>query len=138
MAKGRVLLLLFVDSVSLAAGASAPRITPAPRGPYHVEAQRIVDARGRPYLVRGTEMPRVTLKAEDFSGDGNEFGPFSPSSFATIRQRLNMNAVRLPVSAALYEESAEYRARVEQAVRRANRFELLAILASDTENDLRF
>ena len=49
-----------------------------------------------------------------------------------------MNAVRIPVSAALYEESADYRARVEQVVRRANRFELLAILASDTENDLRF
>jgi cytochrome c peroxidase len=133
-----VLLLLIVDSVSLAAVAPAPRITSAPKGPYHVVAQRIVDAQGRPYLVRGTEMPRVTLKAEDFSGDGKEFGPFSPSSFATIRQRLNMNAVRLPVSAALYEESADYRARVEQVLRRANRFELLVILASDTENDPRF
>jgi cytochrome c peroxidase len=138
MASGRVLLLLFADSVSLAAAASAPQITPAVNGPYHVEAQRIVDARGRPYLIRGTEMPTVTLKAEDFFGDGKEFGPFSASSFVTIRQRLNMNAVRIPVSAALYEESADYRARVEQVVRRANRFELLAILASDTENDLRF
>lgn len=83
-------------------------------------------------------MPTVTLKASDFSGDGKEFGPFSPSSFATIRQRLNMNAVRLPVSAALYEESKDYRALVEQAVRQANRFELLAILAPDTEDDIRF
>ena len=133
-----VLLLLFADSVPLAAAVSAPRITPAASGPYRVEGRRIVDARGHAYLVRGTEMPTLTLKAEDFSGDGKEFGPFSRSSFVTIRQRLNMNAVRLPVSAALYEESADYRARVEQAVRRANRFELLAILASDTENDLRF
>jgi len=133
-----VLLLLFVDSVSLAAAAHGPKITSAPRGPYHIEAQRIVDARGHPYLVRGTEMPTVTLKAEDFSGDGKEFGPFSPSSFATIRQRLNMNAVRLPVNAALYEENAGYRIRVEQVVRRANRFELLVILASDTQNDLSF
>jgi len=130
--------LLLAGCVSLAAAASAPRITPATRGPYHIEAQRIVDALGHAYLVRGTEMPRVTLKAEDFSGDGKEFGPFSPSSFATIRQRLNMNAVRLPVSAALYEENADYRARVEHAVRRANRFELLVILASDTENDFHF
>jgi hypothetical protein len=124
--------------LSLSAVASAPRITPATAGPYRVEGQRIMDARGHPYLVRGTEMPTMTLKAEDFSGDGKEFGPFSPSSFATIRQRLNMNAVRLPVRAALYEESADYRAHVEQAVRRANAFELLAILTSDTENDLRF
>jgi hypothetical protein len=138
MASGRVLLLLFAGSVSLAAAASAPQITPALNGPYRVEAQRIVDARGRAYLVRGTEMPTVTLKADDFFGDGKEFGPFSASSFATIRQRLNMNAIRIPVSAALYEESADYRARVEQVVRRANRFELLAILAADTEDDLRF
>jgi len=80
----------------------------------------------------------VTLEAEDFSGDGKEFGPFSPSSFATIRQRANMNAVRLPVNTALFEESPDYRLRVEQAVRRANRFELLVILASNTEDDLRF
>jgi cytochrome c peroxidase len=128
----------FVFLGPIVTAASIPRITAPVRGPYRVEAQRIVDARGNPYLVRGTEMPLVTLKAEEFSGDGKEFGPFSPSSFVTIRQRLNMNAVRLPVSAALYLESADYRARVEQAVRRANRFELLVILAGDRKNDLRF
>src|SRR2546430_15257109 len=90
----------------------APHISPATTGPYHVEANHIVDARGRPYLVRGTEMPSVTLKDSDFSGDGKEFGPFSPSSFDTIRLRLNMNGVRLPVNARLYEESAAYRERV--------------------------
>jgi cytochrome c peroxidase len=133
-----VLLLLFVYSAPLAVAASVLRVTPAPLGPYRVDAKRIVDAQGRPYLVRGTEMPILTLKDSDYSGDGKEFGPFSASSFVTIRQRLNMNAVRLPVSAGVYEESASYRARVEQTVRLANRFELLAILAPDLQNDVRF
>jgi uncharacterized protein (TIGR03437 family) len=80
----------------------------------------------------------VTLRDADFSGDGKEFGPFSPSSFVTIRQRLNMNAVRLPVNAELYRGSAAYRARVSQAVRIANHFELLTILTADRENDFAF
>jgi hypothetical protein len=128
-----VLPLLFFCLTSLAAAADKPEITPATAGPYHVEAKRIVDARKHTFLVRGTEMPPLTLKDEDFSGDGREFGPYSPSSFITIRQRLNMNAIRLPVNARLYAESEAYQARLEQAVRLANRFELLVILASDAE-----
>jgi hypothetical protein len=43
-----------------------------------------------------------------------------------------MNAVRLPVSAPLYDESAAYRVRVAEVVRSANHFELLVILAADS------
>src|SRR5258706_1091420 len=132
-----VLLLLLFDPASFAEGGSVPRITPAPNGPYRVKGNRILDAEGHPYLLRGTEMPTVTLKTSDFAGDGKEFGPFSPSSFVTIRQRLNMNAVRLPVNALLYRANADYRARVQEAVSRANRFELLVVLASDSD-ELRF
>ena len=124
-------------SVCFAAG-PAPRLTLAVAGPYHVEGSRIVDSAGRTYLVRGTEMPTLTLKTFDIAGDGKEFGAFSLSSFITIRQRLNMNAVRLPVSGPSYEESEAYRERVREVVRRANRFELLVILAAEGENDVRF
>src|SRR5258708_3080784 len=134
----RCRLLLLFGCVPFAAGGVAPRITSATAGPYRVEGNRIVDANGSPYLVRGTEMPVVTLKTSDFDGDGKEFGPFSRSSFATIRHRLNMNAIRLPVNAALYEENPDYRTRVQEAVRRANRFELLVILGADGENEIRF
>jgi hypothetical protein len=103
-----------------------------------VEGNRILDAQGHAFLVRGTEMPVATLKDADFNGDGKVFGPFSPSSFVTIRHRLNMYAVRLPVNAGLYAGSAAYRARLEQIVRRANSFELLVILASEGESDYRF
>src|SRR5258708_6651259 len=133
----RGLLLLF-SCAPFAAGGAAPRITSATAGPYGVEDNRILDAKGRPYLVRGTEMPAVTLQASDFAGNGKEFGPFSRSSFSTIRHRLNMNAIRLPVSAPLYEENPNYRTRVAEAVRGANRFELLVILAADGENGIPF
>ena len=132
--------LLILGSVSLlAAGGGAdstPRLTPAAAGPYRVEGNRILDGKGCPYLVRGTELPTLTDKHADIAGDGKEFGAFSPSSLISIRQRLNMNAVRLPVSPRAYEESGGYRARVAEVVRSANRFELLAILAADSGDQL--
>ncbi len=89
-----------------------------------------MDSRGRDYLARGTELPTATLDVAQVQGEGGQFGVYSPSSFVTIRQRLNMNAVRLPVDVALYNQRAEYRARIHEIVRRANQFELLVILAA--------
>ncbi len=134
------LRVLLLGSISLAAvregGGSIARLTAAPAGPYRVSGNRILDSTGHPYLVRGTELPPVTLKTSDIAGDGREFGAFSASSLVTIRQRLNMNAVRLPVSARKYERSCAYRARVAEVVRSANRFELLAILSTDAADEV--
>ena len=136
----RGLCLVLLSSVSLlgakAGGESTPRLTPAAAGPYQVDGNRIVDVKGRRYLVRGTELPTLTLKTADIAGDGKEFGAFSASSLISIRQRLNMNAVRLPVSPREYEDSSAYRARVREVVESANRFELLVILAADSANPL--
>lgn len=129
------LRLLLLSSVSLlganAGGDSTARLTPAAAGPYRVDGNRILDAKGHAYLVRGTALPTLTLRPADIAGDGKEFGAFSASSLISIRQRLNMNAVRLPVSPTEYEESGVYRARVAEVVESANRFELLVILAVD-------
>ena len=134
------LRLLLLGSVSLldanAGGDSTARLTPAAAGPYRVNGNRMVDAKGHPYLVRGTTLPTLTLRPADIAGDGKEFGAFSASSLISIRQRLNMNAVRLPVSPMEYEESAVYRARVAEVVESANRFELLVILAADPADPL--
>jgi uncharacterized protein (TIGR03437 family) len=128
----RLLLLSFVSLLGANAGGdSVARLTPAAAGPYQVKGNHILDAKGHPYLVRGTALPGLTLRPADIAGDGKEFGAFSPSSLISIRQRLNMNAVRLPVSVQEYEESGPYRARVAEVVRSANRFELLVILAAD-------
>ena len=92
-------------------------VTAAPAGPYHVAGARIIDLKGREYLIRGTQMPVVTGKRWDMEGDGVQFGPFSPSSFITIRQRMNMNAIRVPLNAEAYVRSTEYRAVVRRIVR---------------------
>jgi cytochrome c peroxidase len=109
----------------LGAQAADLQPTPAPSGPYRISANRILDRSNRPYLMRGTELAPVTLDALK-SGD---LGALSASALVTIRQRLNMNAVRLPFSAAEFQQDAAYRIRVGEIVRTANRLELLVILA---------
>src|ERR1019366_7558517 len=90
----RGLRLLVLSAVSLlgakAGGEAAPRLTPAPAGPYQVNGNRILDTKGRPYLVRGTELPALTLNPADIAGDGVQFGAFSASSLISIRQRLKI------------------------------------------------
>jgi uncharacterized protein (TIGR03437 family) len=115
--------------LGLACAASAqvfPAITPAPAGPYLVRGSRIIDSMGRQYLIRSTNLPPITLdRPPDHPRD---FGPFSRTTFITIRQRLNMNAIRLHVDAHEYQSDERYRGRVQEIVRDANRFELLVIL----------
>src|ERR1035441_7598021 len=83
----RGLCLVLLSSVSLlgakAGGESTPRLTPAAAGPYQVDGNRIVDVKGHRYLVRGTELPTLTLKTADIAGDGKEFGAFSRSGDLT-------------------------------------------------------
>src|ERR1017187_1559883 len=124
------LRLLLLSSVSLM-GADIARLTPVAAGPYRIDGNRILDSNDRPYLMRGTELPTLTLSSADIAGDGKEFGAFSASALISIRQRLNMNAVRLPVSPLEFEESGVYRALVQEVVESANRLELLVVLAAD-------
>jgi len=103
----------------------AVEVTPPPLGPFHVEGNRIVDAHGRGFLLRGTELPEFTLT--DYQG----FGPFSLSAFATLRHRMNLNAVRLPLNGSEYLKSGSYREGVREVVRGANQFALLVVLSGD-------
>jgi uncharacterized protein (TIGR03437 family) len=137
--RGAGCLGMFTSALLAATGAGNTAIlqfTLAPSGPYRVIGNRILDSHGNPYLVRGTALPPLTLNAPPAAGEIPGFGPFSASAFITIRQRMNMNAVRLPVNAREYEESPRYRAWAQEVVRRANRFELLAILAEEPLNRL--
>ena len=60
--------LLFSLQSLLLCAAQIPRLTPAAAGPYHVSGKRILDAAGRPYLARGTELPTLTLNPSDIAG----------------------------------------------------------------------
>lgn len=130
---GAACRLLFLSAPLLFGGATnndpPPAPTLAPAGPYHVAHNRIVDSRGREFLIRGTQMPAVTLNKSDLTGEGIQFGPFSPSSYVTLRHRMNMNAIRVPLDMRMYRERSEYRARVKTITGQANRFELLVIFA---------
>jgi uncharacterized protein (TIGR03437 family) len=106
----------------------APALTPAPNGPYRIVGNRILDRQDRPYLIRGTQLAPLTANLADEKGSAVAFGPLSATTLITIRQRLNMNAVRLPVSATEYDANSEYQSRVERLVRLSNRLELLVIL----------
>ncbi len=112
-----------------------PELTPAPAGPYRVDGNRILDAAGRPYLIRGTRMAPVRLGVTAAAGANAPFDPHSRTSLITLRHRMNMNAVRLPVSSRDFMEQAGYRARVKDVVEAANSLELLAILEEDGAGD---
>ena len=88
------------------AAAAFPQIAPAPNGPYHVDGNRILDRSGNPYLIRGTALPPIGVK-DSFP----DFGEYSGTTFITIRQRLNMNAVRLRVDDEAYQHDEFYRQR---------------------------
>jgi cytochrome c peroxidase len=125
------LLICVVALYPLAASAqshAAPALTPAPNGPYRIAGNRILDRQNRPYLIRGTQLAALSPGRADEKGSAAAFGPLSPTTLITIRQRLNMNAVRLPVSASEYAVSPDYRLRVEKLVHLANELELLVIL----------
>ncbi|MEP6962720.1 MAG: hypothetical protein ABI995_11630, partial [Acidobacteriota bacterium] len=65
------------------------RITAAPSGPFHVAGNQILDAQGRSFLMRGTQLTDFhwkTALADRASAD-NYFGPHSATSLTAIRLR---------------------------------------------------
>jgi uncharacterized protein (TIGR03437 family) len=107
-------------------------LTAIPQGPIHVERNRLVDRERRAFLIRGAGLPQFRTHAPARSSVAvGEFGPHSATVLNTVRQRWNMNAVRLPLSLSDFESDPRYLEAVAEVVRRANDLELLAILAVD-------
>jgi cytochrome c peroxidase len=110
--------ILFMAWV-LAAGASE-QLTPAPHGPFHIQANWIVDADGQLFLIRGTRLPALSPRiSKPF-----EFGAHSATTLGNIRQRFNMNAVWLPI-----DPRDDFEA-IGKVVRTANQLGLLVILSA--------
>ena len=114
------------------AGFAVPQtVTRAPAGPLRVDGARLVDSAGQPVLLRGTQVPGLSHDSTDFGVlPGHRFGALSATTLNAIRQRWNMNVIRLPVDVVRYTSEPSYPARLEQAVRNANRQDLLVILAA--------
>lgn len=128
-----VLGLLFAGSLPKPPSQAQHQVlaaTPGPNGPFQVHGIQILDSKGQPFLMRGTQLPEFRFEtAERNSSSGQVFGPYSATSLSAIRLRFNMNAVRLPVNA-LEAFEAGYFEELGKVVRRANDMDLLVILAA--------
>jgi len=124
------LCLILACAVLPAYSSTQQRVTPAPEGPFHVAGNRILDARGRGFLPKGTELPAFHPQtvARDTRVD-RDFGPHSATSLAAIRLRFNMNAVRLPVDVT-ESDRPDFFPELVKLVNRAHVTELLVILAA--------
>lgn len=111
--------------------AIAQTITRVPSGFLHVRGPRLLDSEAKPVLLRGTQVSGLAFDSSDFAvSSDHRFGALSATTFNAIRERWNMNVVRLPVDATRYMRDPLYPARLEEAVGNANRQELLVILAA--------
>jgi uncharacterized protein (TIGR03437 family) len=121
---------------SFAAAGLAPQpkqqqITPSPAGPFHVAVNQLLDSHGRPFLMRGTQLPGFHLQTVDRDNQaGDVFGAHSATSLSAIRLRFNLNTVRLPLNVR-ESDAPNYFPELARVVRRANEIDLLVILAAD-------
>jgi uncharacterized protein (TIGR03437 family) len=105
-------------------------LTPAAAGPYRIAQNRILDSRGRAFLLRGTELPEFHPQTAAFHNRATDvFGAHSATSLSAIRLRFNMNAVRLPLDTRDTAD-AKYLSELAKVVRRANGMEMVVVLAA--------
>jgi hypothetical protein len=117
----------------LLASLQAQQLTSVPHGPFHVDRGRLIDANGRVFLIRGTELPEFRLSTvAEHSQSGDDFGAYSATSLSAIRLRFNMNAVRLPV-----QKGAEDSPELARVARLANELELLVVVPGEVPAALR-
>jgi uncharacterized protein (TIGR03437 family) len=88
-----------------------------PIGAMHVEGNRIVDSTGQSIVLRGAVIP------------GDDAATLTPTTFSTMRQRYNMNALRVPVSV-----PADL-TRIATIVRQANAAGLVVIISASGGGD---
>src|ERR1700691_426212 len=104
--------------------------TVAPAGPFHVEGNRIIDFKHRPFLIRGTQLPGFHMEtAARDNAAGVYYGVHSATTLSAIRLRFNLNAVRLPVEVADGAKPGYFR-ELAKVVQRANQMDMLVILAA--------
>jgi uncharacterized protein (TIGR03437 family) len=101
--------------------------TLAPRGALRASGNTLLDDAGRRIHLRGVLLPG--LNSPDPAPEAE--AALNRVTFAVLRYRWNMNAVRLPVSVPLWQrDGQEYLNRVAEVVRLANGEGLVVILAA--------
>ena len=103
--------------------------TPIASPPLRVRSNILVDSTDTPVVLRGVVLPGLESGAPPPAA-------MTPFTFQIIQQRWNMNAVRLPVSAALWKRDPQnYLAQAAAAVSAANTQQLVAILSAYPADD---
>ncbi len=136
--KTRLLISLLLIPAALLVWSTSPKaailnqrsalLTAAANGPFHVDGNRILDAQGHAYLIRGTSLPAFRLSQIGYNDRaGLDYGAHSATTLSAIRLRFNLNAVRLPLDLSESQDAA-YFPELERVVRRANEMDLLVIL----------
>jgi uncharacterized protein (TIGR03437 family) len=111
-------LALFIAAVRILSAHGVP--TPAAIGPLHIQGANIVDSTGQIIPLRGAQLQTIAAM--------NAVG------FGILRLRWNFNAVRLPVSSAVWRRDGQaYLDRVGTIVKAANDAGLIAVLADFEE-----
>jgi uncharacterized protein (TIGR03437 family) len=115
----RLMILLWIAPF---VQAHAP-LTPSPQGPLRVSGNELRDGAGNLITLWGALLPGLEVPA-------SRDDVFQDRTFGIMRVRWNLNAVRLPVSVALWQrDGSQYLDRVTAIVNRANAAGLVVILA---------
>jgi uncharacterized protein (TIGR03437 family) len=118
------LLLALAPALS---GHAPPTYIPVP--PLHTKANLLVDSTNQAFLLRGVEMPGLEV-ANPGQADLDAQRAMTAFTFRIIQQRWNMNAVRLPVSAAVWRRDGKaYLDQLATIVAAANQENLVVVLA---------
>jgi len=126
---------VFFAAALLSAFPHQPVLTPAPCGPYKIAGNQILDRLNRPWLMRGTRLAAFKLQPSADERVAATFGPWSATTLITIRQRLNMNTVRISAKPDDFNASRDYQFALKRVLLLARRLELLVILdAGETES----
>src|SRR5882724_1157549 len=89
-----------------------------------------MDSIGQTFLLRGVEMPGLEV-ANPAQSDLDAVRAMTPLTFGIVQQRWNMNAVRLPISAAIWKRDGKvYFDRIAAVATSANGKGLVVILAA--------
>jgi uncharacterized protein (TIGR03437 family) len=109
-------------------GHAPPAYLPVP--PLHIAGNHLTDATGSAFLLRGINYPGLEAAAPTAVELAAQ-AAMTPHTFRVIQQRWNTNAVRLPVSPAVWKRDATaYLDKVAAAVAAANGEGLVVILAA--------
>ncbi len=110
--------------------------TPIPVPPLRVKANLLVDSAGTVFQLRGVSLPGLEAISPT-AADVANVNAMTGFTFRVMRQRWNMNAVRLPVSAAVWKRDGPgYLDRVASVVALANGESLIVVLGAQQDGSL--